>query len=545
MQYLHMLKIVNRLLNILVLLLFTQNAMADTTWFITKWQTTAANEGIMIPMYRPSYTYDYDIDCDNDGTFERIGVTGAVAGEHIINIRGTFPAIYIANSSIKTKILDVMQWGSIVWGSMNNAFYGASNLQITATDSPDLSNVTSMSSMFKNASNFNQPLNNWNVSNVTNMFGVFEGAYAFNQDLSSWDISSVTFISVMFNGVTLSTGNYNALLVAWDALTLQPGISFHGGNSKYTSGSAAETARSNMISTDSWNIIDGGATTLDVTSFTTKWETTTSNEDITIPTNSGSYTYLYDIDCDNDGSFEQTNVTGDGTCTFATASEQIIRIRGTFPAIYINDNSLIRMKILDVMQWGNIAWESMSRAFKGARNLLVTASDSPILNNVTDMSYMFNWAVVFNSNLNSWNVSNVTNMSNMFQYADTFNQDISSWDVSNVTDMSEMFFSVDTFNQDLSSWDVGNVTSMYRMFYGTVFNQDISSWNVSNVTNMFDMFSGVSSFNQDISSWDVSSVTDMAFMFNGVSSFNQDISNWDVSNVCGKCLQVQMLLTKT
>ena len=32
-----------------------------------------------------------------------------------------------------------------------------------------------MSSMFKNATSFNQPLNKWNVSNVTNMSSMFEG----------------------------------------------------------------------------------------------------------------------------------------------------------------------------------------------------------------------------------------------------------------------------------------------------------------------------------------------------------------------------------
>ena len=60
--------------------------------------------------------------------------------------------------------------------------------------------------------------------------------------------------------------------------------------------------------------------------------------------------------------------------------------------------------------------------------------------NVTNMSYMFNGAGAFNSDISSWDVSNVTNMNNMFRNAEAFNQDLSSWDVSNVTNMRSMFY---------------------------------------------------------------------------------------------------------
>jgi len=61
------------------------------------------------------------------------------------------------------------------------------------------------------------------------------------------------------SGGTLSTANYDALLIAWDA---QGAMSFSGtanfGGSRYTSGGAAEAARTSLIS--KWGgIIDGGA----------------------------------------------------------------------------------------------------------------------------------------------------------------------------------------------------------------------------------------------------------------------------------------------
>ena len=87
----------------------------------------------------------------------------------------------------------------------------------------------------------------------------FRDATSFNQDISSWDINQVSnFVNFMFNA-TLSTANYDALLIAWDA---QGVMAFSGtvnfGGSQYTSGGAAEAARTSLIS--KWGgIIDGGA----------------------------------------------------------------------------------------------------------------------------------------------------------------------------------------------------------------------------------------------------------------------------------------------
>ena len=122
--------------------------------------------------------------------------------------------------------------------------------------------------MFDGATAFNSDLSDWDVSNVTNMRNMFDSATSFDQDLSSWNVSNVTNMTNMFNGVTLSTANYDALLVGWNNLTLQSGISFHGGDSICTQGSIAETARSNMISSDGWVITDGGCKLTQTITFT-------------------------------------------------------------------------------------------------------------------------------------------------------------------------------------------------------------------------------------------------------------------------------------
>jgi len=70
-------------------------------------------------------------------------------------------------------------------------------------------------------------------------------------------MSSVTDMAGMFNGVTLSTPNYDSLLLGWSQLTLQDGVSFDGGNSQYSAGAAA-AARASIIDNSNWVITDGG-----------------------------------------------------------------------------------------------------------------------------------------------------------------------------------------------------------------------------------------------------------------------------------------------
>jgi len=277
----------------------------------------------------------------------------------------------------------------------------------------------------------------------------------------------------------------------------------------------------------------------DATDYVTVWETTGANEDVVIPTDTGNYTYNYDIDCDNDGTFEQTGVTGDGTCTFATANEYTIVIKGTFPTIYISDGAS-KAKIKEVKQWGNIAWSSFYKSYYNASNFNITATDAPDLSSVTRMDLAFNGADLSTANnINSWDVSSVTSMYGMFG-GTAFNQDISSWDVSSVEGMYNMFTRT-AFNQDISSWDVSSVADMTAMFYyATAFNQDISSWDVSSVTKMSGMFDSATAFNQDISSWDVSSVTHMDGMLKDAILSR---SNYDKLLVAWSALTLQNNVT--
>ena len=65
-------------------------------------------------------------------------------------------------------------------------------------------------------------------------------------------------LNSFMSGVTLPTSRYDALLVNWDAQDPFDNMTPNFGSSQYTAGSAAATARANLISTDGWTITDGG-----------------------------------------------------------------------------------------------------------------------------------------------------------------------------------------------------------------------------------------------------------------------------------------------
>ncbi|MEH6764690.1 MAG: BspA family leucine-rich repeat surface protein [Aequorivita antarctica] len=348
--------------------------------FITEWKTdhpgSSANNQIILPIFGflgSAYNYtvawgDGTSDTFTTGGLGNVTHTYPAPGTYQVRISGSFPRILFNGSGDRQKILKVLNWGNIQWSSMDSAFEGCSNLHIEATDKPDLSNVTSLNEMFRNATSMNDNLNNWDVSTITSMIGTFEGATAFNtnlsnwdvnnvvlttrmfqdassfnqpldmwqtsnlqntgamfrrassfnQDIGSWDVSKVTeFISMfedatafnqdvgtwdtgsaetfasmfagatsfdqdlgswdvsslstafpdsidgannMFAGVTLSTSNYDSLLIGWNTLDagesgIPNNIPFHGGNSIYCVGTSA---RADLINTHNWAITDGG-----------------------------------------------------------------------------------------------------------------------------------------------------------------------------------------------------------------------------------------------------------------------------------------------
>ena len=63
----------------------------------------------------------------------------------------------------------------------------------------DTSNVTDMSHLFENKTEFDEDISKWNTSNVTNMSYMFSNAIHFNQNIGNWNTSNVKNMEYMFN----------------------------------------------------------------------------------------------------------------------------------------------------------------------------------------------------------------------------------------------------------------------------------------------------------------------------------------------------------
>ena len=92
---------------------------------------------------------------------------------------------------------DISNWDVSNVTSMDSMFWNSKifNQDISQWD---VSNVTSMLEMFYRAESFNQNISNWNTSNVKTMNSMFANAKGFNQPIGSWDVSNVTNMNWMF-----------------------------------------------------------------------------------------------------------------------------------------------------------------------------------------------------------------------------------------------------------------------------------------------------------------------------------------------------------
>jgi surface protein len=167
-----------------------------------------------------------------------------------------FNRIEFSDGGDKLKLTDIKQWGEVAWSSFNLAFWGCSNMLVTATDVPNLSSVTSMGSMFKNASSANPDTSNWDVSNVTDMNRIFFGTTSANPDTSNWDVSNVTDMDRMFGNSNISEENLTACYENWSQLNLQQNVEFSAGNTKYNA--SGQAGRDILVNTYNWIIEDGG-----------------------------------------------------------------------------------------------------------------------------------------------------------------------------------------------------------------------------------------------------------------------------------------------
>ena len=296
------------------------------TPFVSTWKTDNISSGsstatqVKLPLVSTG-SYNFVVEW-GDGTQSTITAwnqaqvtkTYTVAGTYQITIKGKCNGWRFNNNGDRLKILSVQQWGtSLKFGTTEgNYFYGCNNLNLSSvTDTPVLtgvlnmsncfsacyalttinkigewacSNVTNMSYMFSQstnfnqdigawntskvtnmsymfqATNFNQNIGSWNTSNVTNMIGMFQSANNFNQDIGNWNVSNVTSFTSFMVGKspsTFSTANLDAIYNGWSSRPVKTPISISFGTAKYTAASSAGRAILTGAP-NNWEITDGG-----------------------------------------------------------------------------------------------------------------------------------------------------------------------------------------------------------------------------------------------------------------------------------------------
>ncbi|WP_411029848.1 BspA family leucine-rich repeat surface protein [Spongiimicrobium sp. 3-5] len=157
--------------------------------------------------------------------------------------------------------LDVSNWNVGQGTFFKEQFASCVSLTTLDVSNWDVGQGTNFQQQFTNCIGLTTlDVSNWDVGQGTNFRAQFQGCTGLtNLDVSNWDVSQATSMTSFMLGAATTTILYDQTLINWEALTLQPGVSVHFGSSLYTAGGAADTARTNIITLDSWTITDGGS----------------------------------------------------------------------------------------------------------------------------------------------------------------------------------------------------------------------------------------------------------------------------------------------
>lgn len=438
---------------------------------------------------------------------------------HSYSSSGTF-AVYIVNEfegfrfngmPEAEKLINITGWGDfVVDENSTNMFSGCVNLLFvpslpqpifrpgatlagmfrnTNFSSPlswDLTNVTSMDSMFFDAWRFNETLDFTNTQGITSMASMFRRAKQFNQPIM-WDTSGVTDVSYMFAETEAFNQPFNFSTRNW---TAADGMYFQS------------SAFDQKVTFSGLNLRSTAFMFAGTTSF---------NGPVTI----------------TDGFF-LNNVTG--MFEDAIAFNQPVSLRNT-----------AMLQSLDLMFAGAVQFNQPFSVKAGssasARYMFANATAFNSVVNITtsdrfELAGMFAGATSFNQPV-TFTPAAPRSLERMFAGATSFNQPI-VLDTTQVGSMAYMFDGATSFNQPITFATSSVLTSVQRMFSGaSSFNQPVSFSNTNSIVTMEGMFADAIAFNQTVS-FATPNVTNMAFMFSNVLGFQQNFQNfrsWNAASV--------------
>jgi surface protein len=333
----------------------------------------------------------------NDASFNQN--VGAWNVSNVITMANMFQSASMFNNGGSDSIKN---WYAPKCISFSSMFQSASRFNQPLPILVDTSGVSSctINSMFQNDTSFNQDVGNWNVSNVTSMASMFQSASQFNNDASnsiqSWRAPKCTSFSSMFN--TASRFNQPLpILVDVSATNL-------------SSMFASDTSFNQYVG--NWNVsnVTNMSLMFIAASMFNNGQTGTVNIPNLVMTDASYVNSTRILRCPS-GSFLSSDLS----------VNDILIIRGTnfvyssdISTNIVSDTSLVLRRPYSTTTTTNLPSSiiSIEKQIPGTAPLNWNTS------NVTNMSSTFQNATFFNQYINTngniWNTNKVINASSMF-----------------------------------------------------------------------------------------------------------------------------------
>lgn len=416
---------------IAILLLVSHSVFSQ---MVLEYDIATVNTKIAVPLWgavNASIDWGDGSPAETVTTTKNVEHTYATTGTKTVTITGTVTQYGIEfNEAGNARLKKVKSWSGLGITSFRGAFVKAELLEEVPTTLPP--GVTDLSSMFKQATIFNQSIDSWDISKVTTLHSMFWGATAFNQPLNSWDTKSVTNMEAVFRSAT----NFNQPLNAWktDLVTTMRDMFQYATYFDQPIGNWNTSAVKDMFGmfkkVGMFNQPIGTWNTSSVTDMSWMF--------------SGAYYFDQNIDAWDTSKVLKMLEMFSGTTSFNQP----------------------------IGSWNTSSVQDMSQMFYNSKKF-----NQPIGNWDTGQLRaavgMFQASAAFNQPLENWNTPYLNDVRAMFSMAKEFNQFLGKWDVSNVNGlggMNDMFYDLalctDMYDDLLVGWSTQNVKPGMKLDVG-------------------------------------------------------------------------------
>jgi hypothetical protein len=500
--------------------------------------------------------------------------------------------IKIDQHTDKDRLIAIEQWGTTTWTSMEKAFKGCQNLQITANGNPLLNNAQSLNEMFAGCVKLNSPstIGTWNVSNIQQMKGMFDGAVQFNQSIANWNVSNVVDFSYMFHNAhafNQSIGNWNTRKAQNVEGMFSHALSFSQNIQNWNTELVETTAymfdSAILFSADlsKWNVAK--VNTMEgmfkhARSFHSDLSSWNTGACLSFK-NTFSNALLFESDLDQWSYLPNVSLEGflDSTALSCLQYSSLLikwadslsgvqnKQVGAKGLIYGTSADESRTKLIQLANW-NIVGDQMGNASCAPTDFITLwdltkpgSGQRRISFGITSTDTVhYTWksypgGVFKGSGKVFGNTLTITNLpaDSIIQLAvspqslngiavgmagDTLRLvEVMQWGIATWTKLDKAFKgckNVQFTNRFMPDFKrLISVSEMFAETPGIVYPSDLPHWTMDSVSNFRAMFRGCTTFNEDVTQWNTFSAKDMSYMFAGASAFNKPIGNWNTNSV--------------